>query len=253
MKKRFFCACCTAALLRVLCPLLLFAADTAKITVPDIFNANITQEELWQLEEGAVLHRNIGQTKNISIDFDHPFIKQCTEQMRQLKPAYLIETIQFRSVHENPSLPESVGAELLHVENYVGIPYYSVRAEEWYELYEAAETISSEKNGTETYMRADLTMSPFGLIQCDISADIQPDKMYYEMVNLNNLKYRDSFTCVREKKMKSFICVVKIDDLYLLYGISGVDAPSVFFLRNRIETSLINRIKTFSDYFFERH
>ena len=35
-------------------------------------------------------------------------------------------------------------------------------------------------------------------------------------------------------------------------GIGGVKAPSIFFLRDRVETSFMNRIKTMCSYFFEQ-
>ena len=59
-------------------------------------------------------------------------------------------------------------------------------------------------------------------------------------------------TVVRPEKMQSFVYAFVYNDFIVLYGIGGVNAPSVFFLRERIETSFINRIKTFCKFIFEK-
>ena len=52
--------------------------------------------------------------------------------------------------------------------------------------------------------------------------------------------------------MKSIIAIVKEGNSWILYGIGAVNAPDLFFLRDRIETSFMNRIKTFCSYFFKK-
>ena len=88
----------------------------------------------------------------------------------------------------------------------------------------------------------------FSLLEKDESV------LYYETVNKNKLRYYDRFTCVKPYTMKSIITVFPSADgqSYILYALGGVDAPSIFFLRSRIETSFMNRISTFCSYFFDQ-
>ena len=53
--------------------------------------------------------------------------------------------------------------------------------------------------------------------------------------------------------MKSIVVIVRQGDSWVLYGVGAVDAPSIFFLRDRVETSFMNRIKTFCTFFFNKN
>ena len=82
----------------------------------------------------------------------------------------------------------------------------------------------------------------------------RPNVFDLSAVQLNTkLKYYDKYTCVKEKNMKSIVVITKQDGYWVLYGVGAVDAPSIFFLRERVETSFMNRIKTFCTYFFNKN
>lgn len=101
-------------------------------------------------------------------------------------------------------------------------------------------------------MNVQLEMEPFGNIDTDIVMETSADTLYYENMNRNDLRYYDKFTAVKGENMKSIITVFRSGDSWILYGIGGVKAPSIFFLRDRVETSFMNRIKTMCSYFFEQ-
>ncbi|MBO5138001.1 MAG: hypothetical protein J6B81_05865 [Spirochaetaceae bacterium] len=217
-----------------------------------LFNDKLSAEEQQQLADGKLLIRNIGKAKNISLNPVTPFAKKAIDTIEELDPAYLAEVIQIIPYTGNEHLIESLKPMLLDVQSYVGIPYYSERAEAYYDLYSSAEVKSINEQGSITRMNAILEMEPFGNIDTDIYMDATSESIYYEMTNLNKLRYYDKFTCAREEKMKSIITAFKFGDSIVLYGIGGVDAPSIFFLRDRVETSFMNRIKTFCSYFFAK-
>jgi hypothetical protein len=52
--------------------------------------------------------------------------------------------------------------------------------------------------------------------------------------------------------MKSVILLFRHEDNWILYGVGGVKALKVSFLEKRIETSFINRIKTFCNFVFTK-
>ena len=106
----------------------------------------------------------------------------------------------------------------------------------------------SENDGN---MNVDLVMNPFGNINVNISLTSNDSELFYRMKNTSGVTY-NNMTVVRPEKMQSFVYAFEYNDFIVLYGIGGVNAPSVFFLRERIETSFINRIKTFCKFIFEK-
>ena len=52
--------------------------------------------------------------------------------------------------------------------------------------------------------------------------------------------------------MKSAITVFRDGDNWVLYAIGGVDTYKIFFLEDRVETSFINRIKSFCSFIFTK-
>ena len=75
---------------------------------------------------------------------------------------------------------------------------------------------------------------------------------FYELKNMENLIYHEKFTAVKSKKMVSCITVFRDGDNWVLYAIGGVDVPKLWFLKDRIETSFMNRIKTFCNFIFSK-
>ena len=215
-----------------------------------IFISNLSAEDQQRIANGELVIRNIRKAKNMSLNPVNPAAEKLIQTINDLDPAYLAEIIQIRPYAGNEHLIGSLKPLLLDVDSYVGIPYYSERAETYYDLYSSAEVKKLTENGTITEMNAILEMEPFGDIDTAIFLDSTEDSLYYETTNLNKLRYYDRFTCAKEKKMKSIITAFRVGDSIILYGIGGVDAPNIFFLRDRIETSFMNRIKTFCSYFF---
>lgn len=235
----------------------LFFVLTVTVTsaqIPIFNTQHYTEQEQQDLADGKVVIRNIDKAKNISLNPIHPIAERAIETMTKLKPAYLAEIIQIRPLEGNENLINTLSQMLIDIEGYIGIPYYSARVEKWYDLYEDASILSTVTNGNKTEMNVILVMEPFGNIDTDISMETGVNTLYYETVNKNKLRYYDKFTCVQPYNMKSIITVFPSSDnqSLILYALGGVDAPSVFFLRNRIETSFMNRINTFCSYFFDK-
>ena len=132
------------------------------------------------------------------------------------------------------------------------IPYFSERKQKWYDLYSSANILSTIKNDNKSEVLVDLEMEPFGVINTQINTEENTDFFYYENTNLNTLRYYDKFTCVTPQKMKSIITIFRYKDVWVLYGIGAVNAPSIFVFRDWVETSFINRIYTFCSYFFKK-
>lgn len=223
------------------------------VALPASFNDNLSAADKAKLEKGEMVIKNLKSVKNMSISNSAPSVQRVIDTVKKLKPAYLAEVIKVCPYEGNENLLESFESSILDVSSYVGIPYYSERVEEWYDLYSSAKVISKTKTSNGYDLVADLEMEPFGIINTSIHTERGSDYFFYESTNLNKLKYDDKYTCVKEKNMKSLVVIVRVGDSWVLYGVGAVDAPSIFFLRERVETSFMNRIKTFCTFFFNKN
>ena len=232
--------------------LLMLLVLTSLSLSAQVFNDKLTAEEQQKLANGELVIRNIGKAKNISVNGINPTLEQTIETIEDLNPSYLAEVIRMVPYAGNEDLLEKLRPVMLDVEDYVGIPYYSERHDTYWDLYSAAEILEYTDDGKAAYLNALMEMSPFGDIDTVINVTSGADSLYYENTNLNNLKYHEGITVVKKNNMKSIVTVFRSGDSWILDGLGGVKAPSIFFLRDRVETSFMNRIKTMCSYFFEQ-
>lgn len=216
------------------------------------FNSKVTEEDLKTLSEGKVVARNIDKFKNIGIESDSPLVERMKEQIKDLSPNYLAELIQIRPYEGNEDLPQKLFNVLSDIENYAGIQYWSVRHERYYDLYSSAKILKQEKISDSRFTyETELYMEPFGTIETPISIEKGEDYLIYTNSNANSLKVK-GMTAVKARNMKSVILLFKDGDNWILYGIGGCKAPRIAMFESRIETSFINRIKTFCSYVFTK-
>ncbi|MDE5899392.1 MAG: hypothetical protein K2H09_09050 [Treponemataceae bacterium] len=216
------------------------------------FNGMLSESERTALEDGQVLIRNIDKYKNMSLDSDNEGAVKLRELIKALSPNYLAEVIQVKPYEGNEDLPEKMRGALMNISEYAGIPYWSERHERYYDLYSSAQIIATMKEGdSTTRINADLYMSPFGTIHTPIVLEQTDGYLLYTSTNNNKLKY-EGITCVKEQNMKSAILLFRDGGNWILYGAGGVKAPKISFLEKRIETSFINRIKTFCNFIFTK-
>ena len=223
-----------------------------------VFNKNLTAEEQKTLDKGEVLIKNIAYQKNMSLNKD--FNADCaalTDEIKQLNPKYLAEIIQIKPYKGNENLPQVLTELLYNVSEYKGIPYFSERRQKYFNLYDSAailneKVISQNTLGTKKELEVLFEMDPFGNVYETIYLTQTPSSVYYSSINTNKLRYKDEFDCVWPKKLKICIILFRDGDNWVLYGIGGVNAPRIPFFTERIETSFINRIKTFCSFIFSK-
>lgn len=232
--------------------LLLLLVSAGLSLFAQVFNDKLTEEEQQKLANGELVIRNIGKAKNISVNGLNPTLEQTISAIEDLNPSYLAEVIRMVPYAGNEDILEKLRPVMLDVEDYVGIPYYSERHDTYWDLYSTVEIKEFTDDGKVAHLNALMEMSPFGDIDTLINVTSGEDTLYYENTNLNNLKYHEGITVVKKNNMKSIVTVFRSGDSWILYGIGGVKAPSIFFLRDRVETSFMNRIKTMCSYFFEQ-
>ena len=215
------------------------------------FNSKLSGEELSKLNNGEVLIRNIGSMKEISVERTEK-TEKIISTMKALNPKYVAEIIQVRPYKGNEDLQEKIDSTLQNIRDYVGIPYYSERAEGWYDLYSSAQIKRTTYKGSKKIIDCVLDMTPFGEFAAQIITEKEGDNYFYSMRNIDRLDYYEKFTAVKPEKMISCISVFRDGDNWILYAIGGVNTYKIFFLQERVETSFMNRIKTFCNFIFSK-
>lgn len=216
------------------------------------FNGNLSASDKAKLEKGEVVIKNIDYQKNMCLNPSTDDIcAQIVKKVKDYNPKYLAEIIQVKDYKGNEDLPQKMAEILNNIGDYAGIPYWSERHECYFDLYSSAKIASQNNDGNKTYIKADLKMEPFGLVQEDIVCEHGSDFLLYTAENTNKLKY-EGISVVGKGKLKVYIYCVHKDDKWIIYGIGGVNAPHLPFLTDRIRTSFINRIKTFCNFVFTK-
>lgn len=220
----------------------------------DMFNKKITQDELQRLEQGEIVIRNIGTIRKLSLtESNNDLINKVQKELIDRNPNYLAEIIKVVPKEGNENLIQQVFEGINDIESYTEIPYFSERQQKWYDLYDSVvinSTSGTENNKTNEYS---VEMTPFGII--DISAELEKtdNSLYFSMINKNKVIYEyKNITCIKPEKMYSAIVLFEYNNYYILYGIGALNAPSIFFLQDRIETAFIGRMKYFCKYMFEQ-
>ncbi len=239
--------------MKKLCSALLLLTFTFAAISADPFNNKLTAADREAISGGDILIKNINYEKNMCLKKgEAPLGDKLITEIRDLNPKYLAEVIQYKPYKGNEDLPQRLEALLNNVSDYAGIPYYSVRAEEWYNLYDSAEIVETVERSDGKSLKAELMMEPFDLVKEDIELYRTADSILYTAVNTNKLRYLDKFDCIWPRKMKICILLLRDGDNWILYGIGGVNAPRVPFFTERIQTSFINRINTFCSFIFKK-
>ena len=217
------------------------------------FNSKLTADERKTIESGEILIKNINYEKFMCFKKGESELGDILlAEIHDLNPKYLAEVIQVKPYKGNEDLPQRLEALLNNVPDYAGIPYYSERNNEWYNLYDSATITETIERKDGKSLKADLMMEPFDLVNEEIELTRSKDSILYTSVNTNKLRYLDKFDCIWPRKMKICILLVRDGDNWILYGIGGVNAPRVPFFTERIQTSFINRINTFCSFIFKK-
>ena len=237
---------------RILCSAL-FLFTLVFSVFADPFNSRLTEDERAKIATGEILIKNINYEKFVCLKKGEVTLgdKLLTE-IHDLNPKYLAEVIQIKPYKGNEDLPQRLETLLNNVPEYAGIPYYSVRHDAWWNLYDSAEIKEVIERADGKTIKADLLMEPFDIVQEDIELTRGADSILYSAVNTNKLRYLDKFDCIWPRKMKICILLFRDGDNWVLYGIGGVNAPRVPFFTERIQTSFINRINTFCSFIFKK-
>lgn len=217
----------------------------------DPFSKYLSKDERAKLEKGEVVIKKLSNYKKLSVA-SNDYTKPTIDIIKKLDPSFISEVIQILPYKGNEDIISKVETALNDFDSYAGIPYFSERQQKWYKLYASAKATEITKNDNKTKILADLEMSVFGVVKTEINTEKTDTSYFYTTKNLNILRYHDKFDAVGKQKFKSAIVIYKDGENWILYGVGGVDVPRLPFISDRIETSFLNRTKSFCKHIFEQ-
>ncbi len=210
-----------------------------------------TAAEYASLIAEDIVIRSTDKEQRVSLNPVHPLAQKLRDDFNELDPAYSAEVIQVLLAKDSDELAAVLRTALENITQYTNIPYYSVQNDTWNKLYDAASVISITMHAQDKLIVASFSMPPFDEIEMHITTSIHNGELCYEAVNTTPVKWH-GITCIKPYRMKTEVAVFSSPDgtHTVLYGWGGVDVPPLFFMRKRIETAFINRIKSFCAYVF---
>ena len=212
------------------------------------FSGTLTEQERQDLAHGAIVMRNLGAKKPLSLTANHPMARQFTEKMKRLKPIFCMEVMQIRPYKGNEDLTQLVKELVTDLPRYLEIPYYSVQYQGTSPLFSVAEQTGLSITGGRMELTANLKMDPFSLFETKIEIRESGDALYFMAENTERIKY-SVLTAVKPHQMHAGLVIIRTGDTWVLYAAGGVHAGFLFFFQNRIEQAFVNRIKDFTTYF----
>lgn len=217
-----------------------------------LFNKNITKQELNTLQSGQILIRKLSNI-NKSVLKTNSKTESIIKEIKDRNPNYLAEIICVIPKSKCPNLIEQVETTILDFDSYTKIPYYSEYNDLWVNLYESATLNSKKQDKDTTKLNYTVYMRPFEYITLDAQLTVQPNYLSFYTINTTTAVWdRSSLVSIKPKKMYSAISVYEDSDYYVLFGVGSLNAPSIIFLRDRLDMAFLGRIKYFTKYVFEQ-
>lgn len=245
------CGVCRLRFVVLLCMLLLshfvFASEDC---LSLHFNANLSSDERTKILSGSMVVRACASVKKMSGQSSVPVMQSVLSDATSFKPNYIAEVVKCYPVEGHENLVLQFESMMTDIPSEFTIPYYSSEAKKNMTLSLTYKNLSRIVDGTKASSRSDFTMSPFGLIGTEIHAERFADAYLYKLTNINKIKYKDILTCVGKENMKLSLVLFKSNDYWIVYGFVAADAPSIFFIRKKVEAAIVERAQAFCSYFF---
>ena len=214
------------------------------------FNDNLTDADRSSLMAGEMLVRTCSSAKKLSGLKNEAVMQSVLNDIASFKPNYIAEVIKIYPVKEDDDFVSKFATMMTDIPAEFTIPYYSSDAKKEMTLSLTYKNLSSTVEGNKTSALSDFTMSPFGLINTDIHSESSSCTYWYSLKNTNKIKYKDFITCVGKENMKLSLALFKSGSYWVVYGFVAADAPSIFFIRKKVEAAIVERAEAFCSYFF---
>ncbi|MBO4385970.1 MAG: hypothetical protein J5817_03035 [Treponema sp.] len=229
----------------------LFAPSAFSQDFLSCFNSNLTDSQIQDLKDGKVIIRNLKSPKEVSLNTSNIYANKFVNELKATSPTHFAEVIQVRPYKDHENLIKELEELVSDIKSYRQIPYYTERQGAWAAMFTKAEVLSCSRGNLTNVYNAVFRMPPFTQFKAQVSTTQIGDTLYFATVNKETIEYK-IFDAVKAGKMECGLVLFRQGDYWILYGAGAVKTDGSFFVKKRVNTAFVNRIKDFSMYFIKR-
>ncbi|MBQ1643624.1 MAG: hypothetical protein II103_03735 [Treponema sp.] len=215
------------------------------------FNQKLTDSQIQDLKSGKVIIRNLKSAKETSLSTSNVYANKFVNELKSISPTHFAEVIQVRPYKDHENLIKELEELVSDIKSYKQIPYYAERQGAWAAMFTKSEVLSCSRGNLTNVYNAVFRMPPFAQFKAQVSTTQIGDTLYFATVNKETIEYK-IFDAVKAGKMECGLVLFRQGDYWILYGAGAVKTNASFFLKKRVNTAFVNRIKDFSMYFIKK-
>lgn len=215
------------------------------------FNQKLTDSQIQDLKSGKVIIRNLKSAKETSLSTSNVYANKFVNELKSTNPTHFAEVIQVRPYKDHENLIKELEELVSDIKSYKQIPYYAERQGAWAAMFTKSEVLSCSRGNLTNIYNAVFRMPPFAQFKAQVSTTQIGDTLYFATVNKETIEYK-VFDAVKAGKMECGLVLFRQGDYWILYGAGAVKTNDSFFLKKRVNTAFVNRIKDFSMYFIKK-
>lgn len=214
----------------------------------------LTQMEVGILDRGEPVIRSVHDARRLSLaSFDEKMV-ELHAYLTKLNPNYITELLlsfPVKDTTQNEHILNRLTSLLADVSGYVNIPYWSVRQQTTYALFDKMEILTRTPiEGGESIV-ARQHMEPFDIFEVRYEyRRYSKDTLIFSGINLEPIVYSyNGFKAVASGGMLWELYAFVNDGRLYVYGVGGVKVFDLFGLfRERLEPSFMGRVAAFFKY-----
>lgn len=215
------------------------------------FNANLAEAQIQELKSGKVIIRNLKSPKETSLETNNIYANKFLKELKASSPTHFAEIIQVRPYKGSENLINELALLVMDIGSYRKIPYYAERQGAWASMFTKAEVVSCSRGNLTSVYNAVFRMPPFSEFDAVVSTTQIGDTLYFSTKNKGKIEYK-IFSAVKPEKMECGLVLFREGDYWILYGAGAVKTEASLFVKKRVNTAFVNRIKDFSMYFIKK-
>lgn len=209
-------------------------------------------EDRLELNKGSAIIRSRSRFRDLVIaqKEQHPFMTS----LRGMKPNYIAEAFILIPGDNTARLLAELSLSLGDFESWKGIPYWSTQQETWYDLFSEATVEEERIEGNKTSWTSSFVMEPFTRYRTKTDIILKEDSLVFNSLNEDEISYAyNGMRAIKKHNMHWFVEAELVEEGLLVYGVGAVYAFDMFgVIRNRLEASLVGRMRAFFSWQFDR-
>jgi hypothetical protein len=210
----------------------------------------LSDADLASLEQRKPIIRSVKNFKELSLSYFDEYAIALRDRLANLKPNYITELLLIVAIDEQNKTSlifDRLAAAVADVNGYVKIPYWSVKQQTTYDLFDKMEIQSRLPiSGGET-IKVLQHMEPFDDFTAQYEYSVNSNSLKFSAINLQPIVYTyRNLKAVNQKGMIWELYAFTYQDKIYVYGVGGVAAFDFFGLfRDRLEPSFMGRVASF--------